>query len=140
MTERVLFDVNVLLDVIENRQPHVARSGPALQLAANRQIHGFIAASTIDTLAFLIRKNATSAQTYAVLEDLLQILAVAPVTSEIIHTAIRSRWSDPEDAIIYHTALAANCNCLVTRNERDFQISNDSIRIISPEKLISGRI
>ena len=135
MPERVLFDVNVILDVVENRQPHVSRSGPALQLAATGHVKGFIAASSVDTLAFLIRKNATSAQTHVVLEDLLRILEVAPVTGEIIRTALKARWSDPEDAIIYYAALEMGCTRIVTRNVRDFRTGSDPIEVIPPEML-----
>jgi len=135
MSERVLFDVNVILDVVENRQPHVARSGPALQLAATGHITGFISASSVDTLAFLIRKNATSVQTHAVLEDLLHILEVAPVTGEIIRAALKARWNAPEDTIIYYAALEMGCTRIVTRNVRDFRAETGAIEIIPPEFL-----
>ncbi len=136
MAERVLFDVNVILDVVENRQPHVLRSGPALQLTSTGRIRGFIAASSVDTLAFMIRKKATSAQTHTVLEDLLQILEVAPVTGEVIRTALKARWNDPEDAIIYHAALEAGCSRIVTRNVCDFRADAGAIEVIAPEMLL----
>jgi len=135
MAERVLFDVNVLLDVLESRQPHISGSGPALQLAASGRIKGFVAASSVDTLAFMIRRNATSAQTNAVLEDLLEILEVAPVTGDIIRAALKARWNGTEDTIIYHAALEAGCTRIVTRNVRDFRTGAGDIEVIPPEKL-----
>jgi predicted nucleic acid-binding protein len=136
MPERVLFDVNVLVDVIENRLPHVNQSGPALRLVSEGKITGLIAASSVDTLAFIIRKNATSAQTHSILEDVLLLLEVAPVDGDIIRKALSMRWNDPEDAIIYQAAKASGCTALVTRNTRDFQVDDDSIAVLSPEQLI----
>ncbi|MCC5926985.1 MAG: PIN domain-containing protein [Bacteroidetes bacterium] len=136
MPERVLFAVNVLLDVIENRLPYVNQSGPALRLVSDGKVRGLIAASSVDTLAFLIRKNATSAQTHSILEDLLLLLEVAPVDGDIVRKALSMRWNDPEDAIIYQAAKFSGCTAIVTRNTRDFRVDADSIEVLSPEQLV----
>ena len=136
MAERVLFDVNVLLDVIENRQPFVTYSGPALEQAMTGQIHGFIAASSVDTLAFLLRKMATSAQLHRILEDLVQILEIAPVDGSVIRAALAARWRDPEDAILYYAAESCGCTVILTRNPADFRRSAPQMRIATPEEFI----
>jgi predicted nucleic acid-binding protein len=135
MPDRVLFDVNVLLDVIEHRQPHIGYSGPALQLAADRVIKGFICASSVDTLAFLIKRNSSSLTTHAILEDLLQLLEVAPLDGKIIKDALTLRWNDPEDAILYQSACAVGCTYIVSRNVRDFKVKDGEIQIITPKEM-----
>ncbi len=136
MPEKVLFDVNVILDVLENREPHIANSGPALRLAETGQIHGCISASSIDTLAFLIRRTTSSSITNNILQELITILDVVPVDGNIIRKALNARWNDPEDVILYYAAAEAGCKKIVTRNVRDFKTDDDLVLVISPEKLI----
>lgn len=136
MPDKVLFDVNVVLDVLENREPHIANSGPALRMAETGQIHGCISASSIDTLAFLIRRTTSSAMTNNILQDLISILDIVPVDGSIIRKALAARWNDPEDAILYYAAAQAGCKKIVTRNVRDFRTDENLVRVIPPEKLM----
>lgn len=136
MPDKVLFDVNVVLDVLENREPHIANSGPALRMAETGQIHGCISASSIDTLAFLIRRTTSSAMTNNILQDLISILDIVPVNGSIIRKALNARWNDPEDAILYYAAAEAGCKKIVTRNVRDFRTDEDLVLVIPPEKLL----
>ena len=136
MPEKVLFDVNVILDVLENREPHIANSGPALRMAETGQIHGCISASSIDTLAFLIRRTTSSVMTNNILQELITILDIVPVDGNIIRKALNARWNDPEDAILYYAAAEAGCKKIVTRNVRDFRADGDLVRVIPPEKLM----
>lgn len=136
MPDKVLFDVNVVLDVLENREPHIANSGPALRMAETGQIHGCISASSIDTLAFLIRRTTSSAMTNNILQDLISILDIVPVDGIIIRKALAARWNDPEDAILYYAAAQAGCKKIVTRNVRDFRTDENLVRVIPPEKLM----
>lgn len=134
--ERVLFDVNVIIDVIEHREPFVTYSGPALYLAEIAKIEGFISATSIDTIAFLIRKQATPIQINAVLNNLINILQVAQVDHTVIQNAINYKWNDPEDAIIYEAAKASDCNVIVTRNKKDFKKADSNVKILFPEELV----
>lgn len=136
MPEKVLFDVNVVLDVLENREPHIANSGPALRLAETGQIHGCLSASSVDKLAFLIRRTASSAMTNNILKELITILEIVPVDGSIIRKALNARWNDPDDAILYYAAVQAGCKKIVTRNVRDFKTEDDIVTVIPPEKLL----
>ncbi len=137
MPDNVLFDVNVILDVIENRTPYVVHSGPALKLAENGQIRGYISASSIDTLAFLLRRNCSSIKTNAILQDLIRILHIATVDEMVIRQALDAKWDDPEDAILYFSAKNAGCTRIITRNKRDFKLADTSIEIVLPSELKS---
>lgn len=137
MPDNVLFDVNVILDVIENRLPHVVHSGPALIMAENGQIRGYISASSIDTLAFLLRRKCSSIKTNAILQDLIRILHIATVDDKVIRQALDAKWDDPEDAILYFSAKNAGCTRIVTRNKRDFKFADPSIEIVLPSELES---
>lgn len=133
--EKILFDVNVILDVIENRAPYVQHSGPVLKRAEGGHVHGYVCASSIDTLAFLLRRSCSSAKTHSILQDLLRILSVATVDEQVVRLALAARWGDPEDAILYYAAKNAGCTKIVTRNKRDFKLADSSIAIVLPSEL-----
>jgi len=134
----VLFDVNVLLDVLENRNPHVIHSGPALLLAEKKSIIGCISATSIDTLAFLLRKSVSRPVMYRLLDQITDMLTILPVNESIISKALHARWRDPEDAILYYTAVSARCSFLVTRNTKDFEPDNQNIKILTPKEFLSS--
>ncbi len=136
MPDKVLFDVNVILDVLENREPHIANSGPALRLAETKRVHGCLSASSVDTLAYLIRRTTSSSMTNNILQELISILEVVPIDENIIRKALNARWNDPEDAILYYAAVQSGCKKIVTRNVRDFKTDDDLVTVIHPEKLL----
>jgi len=135
MPERVLFDLNVILDVIEARSPHLLHSGPALETAYQQKIQGVVSASSIDTLAFLLQRKLSVQRARSVIKDLLEFFEVASVSEKTIHRALDLKMKDLEDAIVYQAALDHGCDCLVTRNLRDFPSSGAKIKIIAPSAM-----
>jgi len=135
MPERVLFDLNVILDVIEARSPHLIHSGPALERAYQRQIQGVVCSSSIDTLAFLLQRKLSVQRARTVIKDLLEFCEVAAVSEQTIHRAVDLKMKDLEDAIVYQAAIDHACDCLVTRNLRDFPSSCDLLKVLSPDEL-----
>lgn len=53
---RVLFDTNILLDVLLNRQPFVIDSSAVWALNDEGKIDGFIAASTFTDIYYIARR------------------------------------------------------------------------------------
>lgn len=74
MPRRVLFDINVVLDVIEARVPHNQFSGPCLAMAEAGEITGMIAACSIDTLADLLARDMSPIRARAIVSSLLIFL------------------------------------------------------------------
>lgn len=53
---RILFDINVVLDVFLNRSPWVAQAQPLWDVVAQRKLDGYLAPTTITTIYYLSRK------------------------------------------------------------------------------------
>lgn len=139
MPKRVLFDLNVVLDVIEARVPHNQFSGPCLAMAEAGEITGMIAACSIDTLAYLLERDMSPTKARAIVSSLLVFLEVAPVDGHAISAAIEAKWNDLEDAILYQVAVASNCDCVVTRNVQDFfTTKNDRVLVMTPQALLGA--
>lgn len=61
MTKRVLYDTNVLLDVVLLRAPFVDASAAALDLVARRAVEGFVAGHIVTTIAFFVQRGVMGA-------------------------------------------------------------------------------
>lgn len=68
------------------------------------------------------------------MERLLQIVSVAGVTETEIQTALQSDWNDFEDAVQYFTAQNIEVSYIVTRNKRDYLLSD--IEVVEPQEFL----
>jgi len=118
---KVLIDINILLDVLQMREPFYEASARLLALAETGRVKGYIAAHSITTLFYLIQKDQSSAQARANITSLLQFLEIAPVDQSTIEQALNLDYRDFEDAVQMISALQCKAEYLITRNVTDYQ-------------------
>jgi len=78
-----------LLDVLRDRQAHADASTSALHLATVGAVQGYLCASGVDTLAYLLRKGAGRVGVMRDRITLRRILRIAEVTESVIDSALR---------------------------------------------------
>ncbi len=132
---RVLFDLNVVLDVLMQREPYFTNSARLWSLVENGKIEGFLAAHSFTTLFYLYRRQSDSEKAYQAIRKLLRVFDVAIVDRGIIEMACDLAWSDFEDAVQAVAAYKASCDYLVTRNPDDY--SELSVTVIQPADLLA---
>ena len=130
---RALFDTDVLIDVLLDREPHAAGAADLLSRVERGEIQGFACANSFTTIFYLARKAVGLDQARSHVSLLLSILEVAPVNRAVLEEAQRSSVRDFEDAVVVASAGQVEANCIVTRNARDFVKS--SIPVHSPASL-----
>lgn len=129
---KALIDTNIIIDVLTNREPFAERADRIISSCANGRIDGFIAAHTITNLFYILRKAYTADERRTLLKLICSILQVAPVDSEVLTAALEdTSFSDFEDCVQYHCALAQGCDCIITRNIGDYTAS--AIPVMTPE-------
>lgn len=119
-TARVVFDLNVILDVLQRREPHFDDSARALALAETGRVQGFVAAHSLTTLYYLASKGRSPAAARTLLLDLLQIASVAAVGPTEIERALGLPYSDFEDAVQMAAAMGVGAEYFVTRDMKGF--------------------
>lgn len=132
--KQVLFDSDVLLDVLLNRHPFVIDSAKALNTVATDQVEGYLAGHAVTNLYYIMRRQLSSSVAHEKLKLLLQRIQVASVTDSVIRAALQSQMTDFEDAVTSEAAQAAQINLIVTRNISDFEKS--SVSALLPGKLL----
>ena len=130
---RVLFDTNVILDVLLRREPH-AKTATAIMARVERgELEGLLCASTLTTVHYLAAKSLGSAAARQAVADLLRVFDVANVTRTVLETAVDLSFRDYEDAVLHEAARQAGADAIVTRNERDFRAG--TLRVYGPAEL-----
>lgn len=130
---RVLFDTNVILDVLLNRKQFVELSANLVGMVESNNIEGYLCATTITTLDYLISKATNKKQAKVEVQKLLTIFRIAEVNSKVLDLSVNSGFSDFEDAVQYYSGECCEVNCLVTRNTKDYR--NTNLPIYTPDEL-----
>ena len=132
---KILIDTNVIIDVLLNRESFVDDSSAVLKLCESSSFQGFITATTITDIYYILDKNMTDKSLlYNALEKLLSIVEVCDVTKHNIFSAMKLRESDFEDAIQSDCAKSIGADYIVTRNTVDFK--NSKIKAITPSEFL----
>ena len=132
---RVLLDINVILDVLADREPFAEDAAAVLAQIESGNIQGFLAAHTVTTLHFLLAKHLGKARTRKVLTEILRIVGLAPVDEDRIRHALAANWADFEDAVQAACAEGVGADYLVTRNKRDFR--KCAVQTLTPAELLA---
>jgi predicted nucleic acid-binding protein len=135
MTLRVLFDTDVVVDVLTERSGHFDDSSRAVDLAAQGLIEGVVSATSLTTIAYLSRRYPAMRDSRQVLSRVLGVFEAAAVDRKVIDVALASPIADFEDAVQLACAQAAACQAIVTRNTSHFRRS--PIEILRPGQLVS---
>jgi predicted nucleic acid-binding protein len=122
--KRVLFDSDVLLDVLGQRQPFFLTSAQALNCVNQNQVTGYISGHSVTNIFYILRRQIGTSKARESISKILEKLQVASVTEQVIHSALNSPMSDFEDAVTDEAAKAIGVEIIVTRNVSDFTASS----------------
>ena len=132
--KQVLFDSDVLLDILAQRQPFVVASAQALNTVMKKQVQGFVSGHAVTNIFYILRRQIGSEAARKLIENLLQHIQIASVTNQLIHQALQSPIKDFEDAVTSAAAMSAGLEIIVTRNKADFVAS--LVPAMLPEELL----
>jgi predicted nucleic acid-binding protein len=113
---RVLIDTDVLLDVVLAREPHLPASLAVLEWA-EKGGRAAVAWHSLANCSYLLKGGR------GFLNDLLDLVEVAPVGSQDAKIAMGLPMKDLEDAFQAASALAWKADFIITRNLPDYRHS-----------------
>ena len=133
---RVLVDTNVVLDVLLDRRPFAEAASQIFALVEESRIEGFLCATTVTTVDYLLDQALESDEARAALQRLLDLFEIAPVNRPVLEQALRSDISDFEDAVLEQSARLVSADVIATRNLTDFKMS--AVTVFDPPELLSA--
>jgi hypothetical protein len=118
---KILLDLNIILDVLQERQPFYEDSARLLAYAETGKIQGWMAAHSLTTLFYLVAKDKSPDQAKVTITRLMQFIHIAATNQSTIEQALNLPYRDFEDAVQAIAATQNMIDYLVTRNPKDFQ-------------------
>ena len=129
---KALIDTNVVVDVLQQRQPWCESGNAIFLAAANHVFDGCLTAKEIADIHFFARKqfrgqDNVDAQARNVVAKLMSLFEVIDTLSADCQTAIGIDNNDYEDAIMIASAQRAGVECIITRNPDHYRAAQISI-------------
>lgn len=133
---RALIDTCVVLDYLQNREPYFDDALNLAIAAANKEIEGYISASSCTDLYYIIKKSTCNDEaTRGILNRLTELFGVADTYAEDCLLALHSNMSDYEDAVMSETAARIGVDSIITRNIKDYK--NSKVKAETPSDFLS---
>ena len=120
---RLLIDGNILLDVLQKREPYYEDSTIVWKMCETDQVDGFVSVLTFADLVYIMRKELDAELIREVFGKLSLIFHFEDLKASDINSAADMLWEDFEDAVQAATAKRIHADYIITRNVKDYKKS-----------------
>ena len=127
---KVMFDINVILDIVAHRQPFYEDSSAAYLKVIGDGDDPCLSVHALSTLYYLLGAASTRKQRSAAMDWIFAAFKVAGLSADEVEVARNLGLADFEDALVVAAAQSSGCACIVPRNVRDF--SRCGMRVADP--------
>ena len=140
---RVLLDTNIIVDVLQRRNPWFDNGAAIFRAIAKRSIIGCITAKQVADIHFFSRKQFKGEQNVdekarLIISKLFQLFELVDTLGVDCKNALVIRNKDYEDAVLIESAVRSNVDCIITRNKEHFMLS--PIQVYSPEEFLAKEL
>lgn len=118
---KVFLDTNILLDLLLEREEFEA-SAQILDMANNGKFKLFVSALTMVNVAYVYQKTVGRHIVIPNIKVLTSVMEVLPIDNGCIQKALYLEGNDYEDVLQAVCAANAGCDCIITRNAKDYKI------------------
>jgi predicted nucleic acid-binding protein len=96
----VLLDTNIIMDFLINREPFLENAKEILRKCRNKEITGYIAAYTVPTIFYILRKQFSVSEKRNMLSKLCGFVDVVGINKQQVIKAIENEsFDDLEDCM-----------------------------------------
>jgi len=118
----ILADTNIVLDIIQNRQPYCKAASDIFMMCAEKRITGYIALHSVSNIFFILRKTYSIDERRKILKNVLKIFTVISINHKEVSEALENiEFKDFEDCLQDECAKKAGADYIITRNVQDFR-------------------
>lgn len=132
---KILVDTNILLDVLNNREPYFEDSLNVFKMCELKQLEGYVSALSIPNIVYILRKNLKKDDVKQIIQTLSMIFNICDLKASDLINASNLNFDDYEDAIQSICAENIKADYIATRNKKDFIQSE--IKAITPAELMN---
>ncbi len=132
----VLFDTNVVLDALLDREPWAETAVALFDRVESGGLVGYLGATTVTTIHYIARRNIDTSVADAMMRDLLLLFEVAPVNRAVLEGALALSFDDFEDAVLHEAGRLVGAQAIVMRDPSGFSAA--TLRIYDPQALVAA--
>jgi predicted nucleic acid-binding protein len=132
---RVLLDNDVTLDYVLKRPPAAVEAKEIFERLKRGEIDVFIAPITPVNVFYIVRKLKGKDSAFQAIKDLFKAVKVCTINKGLMQAALKSNFTDYEDAVQHACAEAENLDAIVTRNISDYK--NAVLPVYSPAQFLN---
>ncbi|MCD8528968.1 MAG: PIN domain-containing protein [Chitinophagales bacterium] len=119
--QKIFLDTNIVIDFLGEREFFYHQAAKILTLADQKKVKILTSSITISTTYYLISKYENAKAAIEKIRKFKVLCSISMMNDEVVEKAINSDFKDFEDALQYFSALATNCDVIITRNEKDYK-------------------
>ena len=134
MIKKVFIDTDIVLDVALAREPFFSASKIILAMAENNIIIGNISSNCIVNIYYILKKSGGDNKARKFILNIVKYITVITIDHQNVLEALKSKFSDFEDALQHSSAVENRCEYIITRNIEDYK--NSKIKVLLPEEFI----
>lgn len=134
MMQKLFLDTNIIIDFLGEREGFYEPAAKLMTLADQKKIQILISPTSVTTAYYILSKFENSKVALEKIRKFKLLCDISLMDNEVVEKAVNSNFKDFEDGMQYFSALASNCNVIVTRNEKDFK--NALIPVINAESYL----
>ena len=132
---KVLIDTNVMLDILQRREPFYQLSYGAVRKAIEMETECLFSSSAVTDIFYVLRRALGSTLiAKQKIEELSLLVCFTDVLGLDIRTALLRNMGDFEDAVIDAVAQRSGADFILTRNVKDFK--NSKVPAILPSDFL----
>ena len=136
----VLLDTNVIIDLLQKREPWWKDAAIIFRAAALKQVSACITTKQLADIHFFTRRQLkgqadAESKTRRITGALLSLLILLDVTASDCQSAFAIDNGDYEDAMLIASATRASMDYIITRNPLHFKTS--PVLIVSPSDFVN---
>lgn len=127
---KLMIDLNIMLDVLQKREPFREASAAVISFIVEGKAEGFVPAHAMTTLYYVLAKYFNHEKSIETIEWMLKYFSVARLERETFVSALSLSFRDFEDAVVAASAEIERCDYIITRNTDDFKSSK--VKALAP--------
>jgi len=131
---KILLDTNIVLDLLMQRELFYEDAVEIFTAIELGKLDGYLCATTITTIYYLVSKNTTKKKTDEIIENLLQLFKVADVDKEVLLLSLKNNGVDFEDSVIYTSAKMSQVDMIISRDKKGFK--NSKVEVKTPKEFL----
>ena len=133
--KQIFIDTNVIIDFLADRSPFSEYAAVLFQLAKDDRIKIYISAISFNNTYYILRKVTSHKKALSLISEIEEYVGIQETNRTILRKALKSSFSDFEDAIQYFSAVQlGKIDIITTRDLKDYKKSE--LPVLSPETTI----